>query len=170
MKRSFGRKLLRVSLFFIGFLVLLLLAFGTLIELGFFPDTITYQRPDIPERALAAVEEFFDLEEGEEVEYLYSMGFFSFRDDGQFVTDRRLGSWAQNNGELWYQDCMFEDVVALEVELHEGLLDDSYFMVETPDYEDLILAFPPEQGGDRKVLGWLRRYLPAEIISVEEVK
>ncbi len=100
------------------------------------------------------------VEPGERVLYFYSQGLFSFADDGNLLTDRRVISyWTdQETGQLFVEDALFSDVEDTELE-YGNWVDPTVLTVVRSDSSQFILALSTEGKRDRLFLRKLEQLL-----------
>lgn len=95
------------------------------------------------------------VEPDERVLFFYSAGLFSVEEDGNLLTDRRVVSWEELDGERWYADARHADVADVEVEWSESLLEDTVITVHTVDGDSFGLLVSSEEGRDREFVNVL---------------
>ena len=151
----------------VGGVFLVLMVVGAMIEQGVLPDTVVYDRGSIPAGAVEVVEAAFGLEPGEELQFLYSSGLFSFSSDGQCVTDRRLLSWQEGPDGLVTWQCALAEVEELDVYYSESYWEDTALHVFPLDGEAFVMIFSTEDARDRLVTRWLEEHLPPGVLHVQ---
>jgi len=100
------------------------------------------------------------VEPGERVLYFYSQGLFSFADDGNLLTERRVISyWTdEETGQLFVENAIFSDIEDTEVE-YGNWLDPTVVTVVRRDSSRFVLALSTEEGRDKLFLRNLEKLL-----------
>jgi len=143
------------------------MVFGAMIEQGVLPDSMVYDRGGIPDAAVGVVEESFGIEAGEELQFLYCSGLFSFAGEGQCVTDRRLLSWQEGPDGLVTWQCALSEVGEVDVYYSDSFWEDTALHVYPLDGEAFVMIFSTEDARDRRVTRWLEEHLPPGVLHVQ---
>ena len=150
MNRS-GKIVLGVVVAVIGVPFLALAMLGTAMEFYLVPDSAVVEGDKLHEYQLDYLREHVEFLRGEKIIYFYSLGFFSIRNDGQFMTNRRVVSYGQDEtGEVSWYEAFYEEIADIEIEYGNSLMNDTEVTV-TLDAEDswLLMWLSIEGGGDK---------------------
>jgi 8-oxo-dGTP pyrophosphatase MutT (NUDIX family) len=105
----------------------------------------------LPARVLRLLEEEAGLYRSESVIYFYSGAIFSFRGDGNVVTDQGVISYYPDpdTGELIVFKAAYEDIVDVQVTYPESFLEDTVVEILIGEEERFLLFASRERGRDR---------------------
>ena len=120
------------------------------------PDDGVYSDQTLPARYLNIVKEVGALEEGEEIQFLYSDALVDLRKGFYFVSDRRVVSYIQDSSVAPLKSLPFEDIEEIEFDKSESSFDNSYLTIFT---KDDIVAIPLSNfsKGDERFVEAVRR-------------
>lgn len=141
---------LLIVVFGIPFLALSML--GTAMEFYLIPDSAVVEGDELHEFQLDYLREHVDFLRGEEILYFYSLGFFSIKSDGQFMTNRRVVSYGETEtGEVEWYEAFYEEIADIEIDYGKGLLTDTEVTVTLKDSDSwLLMWLSVESGGDKE--------------------
>lgn len=88
------------------------------------------------------------LDPDEEILLFYSAGLFSFEEDGNLLTDRRVVSWETFEGERWRASADYGAIADVEVVWSESLLADTQIKVHATDGRSIGLIVSAEDDRD----------------------
>lgn len=88
----------------------------------------------------------------ETVEYFYSTGFTSIRDEGNLLTDERIVSYERFEGELLIYSATPEEVTDVIILEKGDFLNDTVVEIHTEDGDWFILYLSAENGGDQRFI------------------
>jgi hypothetical protein len=136
----------------------IILILGALMTLHIVPDTKVVDGDWLRQSDLQFFRDNQILAEGEEILLFYSAGM-SVREDGQYLTDRRLASYMElpDSGELYVGDVGYDQIVGVHTEWSTAWLEDSIVTITTSDDYEFEIWLSPEDEGDRKFVQELRR-------------
>jgi hypothetical protein len=106
------------------------------------------------ERLYSFHESFFEsigaLHEDEKVLYFYSAGFLSYKEDGNFFTDRRVVSYWRDPGpgEIHVDQAEYSDIQSIDPEFTDSYLEDSIVTITLKDDTQFSLYISNELGKD----------------------
>lgn len=91
----------------------------------------------------------------EQIIMFYSSGIFSIREEGNVITDRRVISYQEVEGEMWLLSAAFEDINTVVVAEPGDFLTDTLILV-TPSSGDPFYMYASVEGnGDKRFLSEL---------------
>lgn len=136
-----------------------LLLFYTASTLSWIPGSEVMDGHQLPDREIKYMQRRGILEPGEELLYFYSDGFWSFRDDGNGVTDRRVFSYWRDDrtGKLNINAVEFGDIADISVAPKTSLLDTTAITVKSRDGASFGMYAPDETRSDRRFLAEIRK-------------
>lgn len=108
-------------------------------------------------------ESFFEsigaLDEDEKVLYFYSTGFLSYKEDGNFFTDRRVVSYWRDPGpeEFHIAQAEYSEIQSIDPEFTDSFLDDSIIKITLKDDTHFSLYVSNELGKDHVFYESLKR-------------
>lgn len=132
------------------------LAFGAMIESGAFPDTAVVTGDELNEGVSEFLRDQGMIDEGEEILLFYSAALVSFAKDGSVLTDRRVLSYEETDGELWFASLGYEEIAEVEVQEPGGTLSEAVVAVYDEEGERFrmyvhrswrVTAVPRHAGG-----------------------
>lgn len=142
--------------------VLYLLAAGT----GYYmeatgPPLDTEKWPSLKESGQEAVTAIIPPRPGESYLYFYSLGAFSYAEDGNLVTDQRVVSYFEGeDGEFYRYETDYRDIEDILVSYGSGFLEDTEILVVHADPElDYPLVFSVKGGLDRELVEYIQSRL-----------
>ena len=142
---------------------LALVIVGGLIEARILPDTMVIDGSELPEGTIETLTDHKILMGGEEILMVYSLGIFSWLEDGNMLTDRHVISWWQDeNGDLQLERMAYLDIQEATLTLPEDDYSDSVIEVTSHDDDYIMLYVSAEEGGDQRFL----RALKSRMIQV----
>lgn len=88
--------------------------------------------------------------EDEEIQYFYSMGLWSFKEDGNYFSDKSVGSYWEN---LYEDSCgvevaKFSEVAIIDIEYSDSVLEDTLVTVVRNDGSEFELYISNELDRD----------------------
>ena len=98
---------------------------------------------------------------GETFLYFYSLGAFSYAEDGNLVTDQRVVSYFEGeDGEFYLYESDYSEIEDIRVSYGSGFLEDTEILVLHADPElDYHLVFSVEGGLDRELVEYIQSRL-----------
>ena len=128
-----------------------LLAITFLPEIGLMPPTYVVEGSKISQSHRQFMTELDVFSEDEELIFLYSLGIFSFKEDGNFFTDKRVGCYRESYFEEGYEAeaAFFEDIRDITVEYSDSEWIDTTLTVLRHDDTEFLLSVSTEKGLDR---------------------
>lgn len=106
------------------------------------------------ERLYSFHEDFFGsigaLNEDEEVLYFYSAGFLSYKEDGNFFTDKRVVSyWTDPSlGDIYVDQANYSEIESIDTDFTDSYLEDSIITITRKDETQFSLYVSNELGRD----------------------
>lgn len=98
----------------------------------------------------------------ERIEFFYSTGVLSIREDGSLLTDRRVVGYEAWEGELYVSGLAFEEIERIEIVLQGDFLSDTVVAVYGTGGEAFNLWLSAENEGDSDFIKSLERHLAAD--------
>lgn len=138
---------------------LLLAIAGAMAYINYFgppENTMEWQR--LPSRYQQEVERIVPPLPGETYLYYYSLGLWSFEEDGNLITDQRVVSYAdEGDGMVMFQS-RYEDIRDISVIQGRNILLDTFISVYHDDEDaDFNLSFAINGGLDKKAVSYIRQ-------------
>ncbi len=143
-----------------GLIMIGVVAFGLMIEQGLLPDSVALWGEEIPGPARRTVESMIELGADEELVMVYSAGVFSWEEDGQFLTETRVGSWQSFGEEIDLAWCWIDEITHVDFDFQDSFWEDSTIRVEASDGSVFVMLVPSEDGSDHRAADWLLERLP----------
>lgn len=134
-----------------GLLVLAATSFmvlGLLTVTGHIPDSAAVPGDELHEATLSMLREEGVLGEDEEVLYYYSDGTFSFREDGNFFTDRRVVSYWLDDDDIVVEEATYPEIADIAPEFDDSLLANSAILVERVNGDSFYMIVSNESDLD----------------------
>lgn len=128
---------------------LLLITF--LPAIGLMPPTYVVEGSKISQSHRQFMTDLDVFSEDEELILLYSLGIFSYKEDGNFFTDRRVGSYWESYLQEGYEaeSAFYEDIKDITVEYSDSEWLDTTLTVLRYDDTEFTLSISNEMGLDR---------------------
>ena len=142
--------------FLLVFIPLVAATMGSALRL--FPPIVVIEGNEIPAWHQEWMLKQGLLSENEEILYFYSTGFFSYRVDGNLITDQAAISYWQDAGELYSVDAHYDDIESIDVE-YGDLLNDTQIRVNQRTGDWFVLFASAEEGLDREFVAALQSKL-----------
>jgi len=104
------------------------------------------------------------LKEDEKPIYFYSTALFDILEDGNMLTDKRVVSYFIDEGDtdITVFALKYEDITEMQIMQEGDFLNDTMIYIYAKEEEnDFFLLFSAEDGGDKKVLNYLKSRLEA---------
>ncbi|MEM1222502.1 MAG: hypothetical protein AAGH40_07035, partial [Verrucomicrobiota bacterium] len=113
------------------------------------PSTAVVDGDALPEWHRKFMIEINALEEDEEIYYFYSLGVWSLKEDGNYITDRGVGSyWKELFGSAFYTNtASYGEIEDIHVTYSDSLLEDTIATITTKDgqFFDLYISNEAER-------------------------
>lgn len=165
-----------VGILFGGTVILALFAFAAALELGYIADSALRRGDDVPKRIVEQLREEV-LGADETVEWFYSTAVTNILEDGNLLTNERVVSYWNDDGELYLDATALDDVRAIRVQFSDEWLTDTELWVWSDAWFDadeeaysVFLYLSNEDGRDhdfvRDLVSAARR-ADADLVSVE---
>jgi len=149
----------------IGAVVALLLVLGVTMTImqqaGMMPAYEVVAGGNLPEQQRQALVDNGILEEDEEIELFYSAGLLNLLEDGNLITNRRIVSYWQNNGELEMASAEFAEIMNVVWTSEGNALEDSVLTVNMKDEDYFQLFVTTENAGDEQFVRRIRKKIVA---------
>ena len=126
------------------------MVFGLLTVTGHIPDSAAMPGDELHESTLSMLREEGVLGEDEEILYYYSDGVFSFREDGNFFTDRRVVSYWLADDDIVMEDVAYPEIADITAAFDDTLFANSKILVEQVDGDSFYLAVSNESDLDEE--------------------
>ena len=111
------------------------------------PDTAVYSGNNVPARFVETLHEVGAIEEGEQLVFFYSDAFLNIRDGFYFISDRKIGLYAQDvRPQLTV--VRFEDIADVQLYRDESFFVDSEIFIELSDGTPISFPVSSERDGD----------------------
>jgi type IV secretory pathway VirB9-like protein len=128
-----------------------------LVYIGLYtPDTKVLAWDEVVSSGRDQVLEVVHRNEGEEFKYFYSLGFLSFKEDGNLITNERVVSYWELDGQVYINESSYDEIVGFTITPAQSWIDDTIVLVnhDDPAY-DFELYFSPEAGMDKVVISYI---------------
>lgn len=137
---------------------------GALLQMGVLPSTSIVNGGALRERDRAFLIERGVIEPGETIELFYSAAMWSIKMDGNILTDQRVISYWEDNGEFYLYAAYYEEIESVEIEEHGGEWSDTVVLVRTLAGEEFRLFLSAEGERDAEFLSRLTAKMPAPAV------
>lgn len=129
-----------------------LLVFTVMSSISFLPSTMVVTGDRLWDRDVAYLRDAKILGPDEEIDYFYSLGFWSIKEDGQFISDAYVTSYYQdpNTGELYFVYASYSEIKDINVVWAKTLLDSTVVEITADDDRQFELWLSSEAGGDKR--------------------
>ena len=87
------------------------------------------------------------LTEDEEILYYYADGIFSYKSDGNLLTDQSAVSYWQEEDELYFDYAYYHEIESVDVQMGASALDDTLITVTRSDGDGFYLVVPFDASG-----------------------
>ena len=142
----------RVRHFVLMSLATPLFLFGTALTFYLVPGTAIVDGSRVPSWHVDWMLEHGMLTEDETIEHFYSAGLFSFRTDGNVVTDQSVVSYWQHQEATYMEYAYYEDISSIDVTYSDSTLEDTVITVMRTDGSELVLFASTEEDKDHAVV------------------
>jgi len=132
----------------LGFVVLSVVGFGFYLEWAWLVEPATPGR-QVPARVIRKIRNLGLIEQGEEIQYLYSGGTFRVEEDLSFFTQRRLVLHCEE----WENPTLsvdLRDITSITPTMSESSFDDTSLAVKCEDGTELTVELGSDRGGDKR--------------------
>jgi len=146
--RSLGVKLGLGCAVMLGVIILGLAALGVLLQLGRIPDIAVVPGDRLSEDVVQMLQDEGVLEAGETIQYFYSAGLFSFRKDGNFLTERRVVSYFEEEDELVISAAQYGEITEVDPTYSESFFEDTIVWIHVDGWEPFNLLLSNEEDLD----------------------
>lgn len=143
-----------------GVVLVALLLFGTLVELGHIPDSLVLRGEEIPDATRKTLVDYGLISRGEKLLFFYSAGVFSLLEDGNIVTDRRVISYEESATSLDIFTAPFDSILTAVIYQPGEEVDDTIIEITTTDGSNFWLYASKEDGRDRDFLQAIHSRIP----------
>lgn len=130
-----------------GVLVFVLLVIGMLITGGILPETRVVKGSELSTRFTSTLIDEGIVRPDEEIKYFFSGGAFSILERGSILTNKRVISYTQEDGELQVNEVAFQDIQDIELIEEGNSFTWSLYQVHSYDEDESILLFLSAEGG-----------------------
>lgn len=162
--RKFGCPLKALKIIALVLIVLVGIAIvlaGAYIE-RYGPPTDTEEWQRLSKHAKHEIERIVPPLPGEKYLYFYSLGVANFSEDGNLITDQRVVSYSEEEGELFLAEARYADITDISVQQGKSFLDDTVITVHHDDeYDDFDLWFSVKGKIDRRIVAYIRERIRA---------
>ena len=134
-------------------------AFVVLSSLSLLPSTQVLPGERLPRRDVAWLRAAGIVKPDEIVEYFYSGGILSIREQGYVVTDKRVSAYEGNSDrdEMRIQSASYDEIEDVRVEYGAHSLENTEVFIKTGEEQGFSLFFSTEQKVDRRCVQTLMR-------------
>lgn len=137
---------------------------GALLEMGVLPSTSIVDGEGLRERDRVFLIERGVIEPGETIELFYSAAMWSIKTDGNILTNQRVISYWEENGEFYLYAAYYDEIETVEVEEQGGEWSDTIISVRTLAGEEFRLYLSAEEERDVEFLSRLRERMPTPAV------
>ncbi|MDA8746543.1 hypothetical protein N9N28_18120 [Rubripirellula amarantea] len=143
---------------------------GMMIESGNMPDTTVVAGNKLSKAARDAIDKAVTLRPDETIVYFYSMGLLSWEEDGNLITNQRVVSYSQFEGELFVDEADYEQFEEVYTSFFESWLDDSAVTIVTKQGDEFTIYLSNESDLDHAAVEYIERQsgLKAENVAPVE--
>lgn len=124
------------------------------------PETFVYTKNDLPKSYLKEMKELELIEEGEQVQFMYSDALLDIKGGIYAITDKHLvfynKEWSQPKYIIG-----FDEIDYLNVEYNDSFLEDSYITIETFNGIQIVFPVSSEKNRDHEFFDYLSTKIEA---------
>lgn len=133
--------------------------FAVFSSIGFFPSTMVMPGSALWERDLQYLRTQEILGKGEEILFFYSLGVWSIREDGQFISNEYVTSYQidTEDDSLYTFFSAYEDIEEIDVQWSDSWLEDTVVTITDSDGNEFGVWISAESGGDKKFVKEMKR-------------
>ena len=102
-------------------------------------------------------------EADEDILLFYSTGLFSIREEGNILTDHRVVSYEEVDGELYVYAAEMSSIAGYELLQESDTFTDAVVEIFTDDGDSFRIFLSGENGGDRRFIEEMKRRLPSDL-------
>ncbi len=146
----------------LGTVLFVIISLGLALELGYLPSIEVVAGEDLSPDDREWLVEAGIVGPEERIEFFYSTGVLSIREDGSLLTDRRVVGYEAWEGELYVSGLAFEEIERIEIVLQGDFLSDTVVAVYGTGGEAFNLWLSAENEGDSDSIKSLERHLAAD--------
>ncbi|MEM7024007.1 MAG: hypothetical protein AAF637_15665 [Pseudomonadota bacterium] len=102
-------------------------------------------------------------EADEEILLFYSTGLFSIHEEGNILTDHRVVSYEEVDGELYVYSADMNSIAGYEFVQESDASSDAVVEIFTDDGDSFLIILSGEAGGDVRFIEEMKRRLPSDL-------
>lgn len=140
----------------IALTIIVLALYGLSSTLHLTPQTAVVSGEDLSQHEIDLLVSEGLLQPGERVVLFYSEGLLSIREGGNILTEERVISYEEVDGELWVASVSYSDIEDVVLELEGDFFNDAVIAVYTASDEVFRVLASAEEGGDSVFVQELR--------------
>ncbi len=142
-----------------------LTVFTALGATNFLPSSMVVQGKDLWSRDIRFMHRIGVIKPDEELRYFYSSALFSYADDGNGLTDKRVFSYWKDDhsSNIQKRSAFFDEIASIEESYSKNELDDTVVTIVTKAGDEFYIYLSAVDGGDKKFVEDLKRSLPSAI-------
>jgi len=125
---------------------------------GYIPSTVVTAGNELPEKAIETLIENKIINRGENIALFYSNGVFSYLEDGNLITDKRVISYWEENSKIEIVSINLDDIKQVEVANSESIFEDSIIYVYS-NSESMTLYANTYKSRDLAFIKLLNKYV-----------
>ena len=143
----------------VGIFATLTMTLTLLMSLRIIPAPWVVDGDWLREQDIQFLSDYELLHEGESVLLFFSGGTWSIREDGQFLTERRLVSYTNSTegSEIYHDEVSYEEIVGVRVQWSQSWADYSIVTITAEGDYEFQVWLSPDEGGDRKFVKELKK-------------
>lgn len=152
----------------VGVIIFALIVLGTMSQYGYIPNTKVERGEELSKRQHKIISEIVALKPTEQIKYYYSAGLFSYREDGNLITDSRIISYYIEDSEFLMNESEYSEIVDIDVEFSDSFLEDTVVHVWPDNEESFILLLCNEDKRDQEAVEYIKNQLAVPDDTPEE--
>jgi len=122
------------------------------------PNTAVVTGDEISDRVSQFLLDQNMIDVGEEVTLYYSGALLSFKKEGNFLTDRRVGAYEEIDGEMWFATLAYEEIEEVALEDPGGTMTLASVVIYPNEGEGFRLYVPAGVDGVQRFLDMLEDF------------
>ena len=139
--------------------------FSVLSATHFLPGNMVVEGKKLWNRDIRFMQRLGVIKPDEELRYFYSTALFSYADDGNGLTDRRVFSYwkDEHSNNIQKRSAFFDEIESIQENYSKSELDDTVITIVTKSGDEFYIYLSAVGGGDKKFVENLKRSLPSAI-------
>lgn len=130
---------------------------GMQIESGAMPDTMIVAGNKLRTPAREAINKAISLRPGETITFFYSTGLLSWEEDGNLITNQRVVSYMQDEGQLVVEEADYDNIEEITPIFSEEWIDDTLVWITPKEGDEFMIALSIEDDLDHPAVDYIQK-------------